>query len=252
MASRLAGTAVPRGLRDSRTENSAAGPETTAGRANSGVHGRLHFSDSSASETKVAVPGGQQSFLANSASRNQRQPSAGTVKTRRRNRETTLPRKLCGRETSFGSFLCSHRCCPARRRAALLVRDTKWPLPVEGLFSSKTFLPRCPARIGLQYLAPTCPGLYFPKCRVRAVTLAVRGPVTLPGSSRGHVFATTVTAAVMCITCPRRTQDYRTRVRALRTKTLNPGKKTLLWPQKRFLVSDFAQPTHTGPGQRCI
>ncbi|XP_066875690.1 uncharacterized protein [Kogia breviceps] len=54
MASRLAGTAVPRGLRDSRTENSAAGPEMTAGRAKSGIHGRLHFSHSSASETKVA------------------------------------------------------------------------------------------------------------------------------------------------------------------------------------------------------
>lgn len=60
---------------------------------------------------------------------------------------------------------------------------------------------------------------------VRAVTLAVCGPMTLPRSSRGHVFATTVTAAVMCITRPRRTQDYQTRVRALRTETLNPGKK---------------------------
>ena len=54
MAARLAGTALPRVLRDSRTENSAAGPETTAVRAKSRLHCLLLFSDSSASETKVA------------------------------------------------------------------------------------------------------------------------------------------------------------------------------------------------------
>lgn len=55
------------------------------------------------------------------------------------NREPMFPR---GRETSFGSFLCSHRRFPPRTRADLLVRDKKWPLPAEDL-SFKTLLPLC-------------------------------------------------------------------------------------------------------------
>nr|XP_031314464.1 uncharacterized protein LOC105096732 isoform X1 [Camelus dromedarius] len=60
---------------------------------------------------------------------------------------------------------------------------------------------------------------------VQAVTTAtVRGPTALPGSWCGHVIASALAAAPMCIAHPRGTREYRTPVRALRTKILSPGK----------------------------
>lgn len=113
MVAALTGTARPRVLPASRTENSAAWPETPAGRAEGGAHSRAAFSDFAASWTHV--PGGAPCRLLQNYT------------------SQTSPRPRAPRENSGLGFLGGSRAelpgCSWKGARARGWRGRRYPLP---------------------------------------------------------------------------------------------------------------------------